>query len=306
MQANAAAVETRAMASVLALVAAFLFALAAALQQKGALGLPEISLRRPASLARLAGQTMWLVGTVALLTGYVFQAAALDRGRLAIIQPLLVTTVIFALPLGYFLTSQHVGRREVIGALVIVVGLALFALYGDPAGGLENAPGSEWAIAIAVIAVLSGVLLAFGGRGSLTTKAAVYGTVAGILFGLSAALTKPTLDYLHESIGELLSHWEPYALALAGVLGFVLQQVSLGTGKLAPSVATVSVANPIVGILLGIILLDERLSRPAWHILVACIGLGLALVGAVVIAVAREVGGKPDQSVASVPGTAPA
>ena len=51
---------------------------------------------------------MWLVGTLALLTGYVFQAAALDRGRLAIIQPLLVTTVVFALPLGY----AREGARE--------------------------------------------------------------------------------------------------------------------------------------------------------------------------------------------------
>jgi drug/metabolite transporter (DMT)-like permease len=121
-------------------------------------------------------------------------------------------------------------------------------------------------------------------------KAAVYGTIAGILFGLSAALTKPTLEYLHAGIDELLSHWEPYALAIAGVLGFVLQQVSLATGKLAPSVATVSVANPVVGILLGIVLLDERLSRPAWHVALACVGLGAALVGAIVISLARERG----------------
>ena len=123
------------MPSILALVAAFLFALAAALQQKGALNLPELTLKSPASLLRLAGQTMWLLGTVALLVGYAFQAAALDRGRLAIIQPLLVMTIVFALPLGYFLTSQRVGRNEVVGAAVIVVGLALFAWYGDPAGG---------------------------------------------------------------------------------------------------------------------------------------------------------------------------
>ena len=102
---------------------------------------------------------MWLVGTLALFAGYVFQAAALDRGRLVIIQPLLVTTVVFALPLGYFLTRQHVGRREVIGAAVIVVGLALFVLFGDPAGGRENAPGGEWAIAIAILAVVCAVLL---------------------------------------------------------------------------------------------------------------------------------------------------
>ena len=129
-------------------IAAFLFALAATLQQKGALNLPTVSLANPTSLLALAGQTMWLLGTLALLTGYVFQAAALDRGRLAIIQPLLVTTVVFALPLGYFLTRQHVGRREVVGAAVIIFGLALFAYFGDPAGGKENAPGSEWAVAI--------------------------------------------------------------------------------------------------------------------------------------------------------------
>jgi len=275
-------------ASVLALVAALLFALAATLQQKGALNLPEISLRHPASLARLIGQTMWLIGTLALFTGYGFQAAALDRGRLVIIQPLLVVTVVFALPLGYFLTGQKVGRREVLGAAVIVCGLALFAIFGDPAGGRENAPGGEWAIAIAVVVALCGALIVFGGRGGLTMKAAVYGAVAGILFGLSAALTKPTVEFLHGGVDEMLSHWEPYVLAVAGVLGFVLQQVSLGTGRLAPSVATVSVANPVVSILLGVVLLEERLSRPPWHVVVACVGLGLALVGAVVISLARQ------------------
>jgi len=276
------------MAAVLALIAAFLFALAAALQQKGALNLPTVSLASPASLLRLVGQTMWLMGTLALFAGYLFQAGALDRGRLSVIQPLLVTTVVFALPLGYFLTHQHVGRREIVGAVVIIVGLGLFVALGDPSGGKDNAPNSEWAVAILLIAVVSAVLLAFANRGGLSLKAAVYGTVAGILFGLSAALTKPTVEYLHDGVGVMLSHWQPYVLAVAGVLGFVLQQVSLGTGRLAPSVATVSVANPIVGILIGILLLDERLSRPLWHAVVAWIGLGCALVGAVVISLAHE------------------
>ena len=284
------------MAASLALVAAFLFALAATLQQKGALNLPTISLADPMSLVRLAGQTTWLIGTLALFTGYLFQAGALDRGRLSIIQPLLVTTVVFALPLGYFLTRQHVGLREVIGAVAIIIGLGLFVYFGDPAGGNENAPNSQWAIAIGLLSALSVVTLVLGSGGPLPMKAAVYGTVAGVLFGLSSALTKPTLNYLHESVGTMLSHWECYVLAVAGVLGFVLQQVSLGTGRLAPSVATVSVANPLVGILIGILLFDERLSRPGWHILVAVVGLGLALVGAVVISLAR---GTPEQEAAA-------
>jgi drug/metabolite transporter (DMT)-like permease len=294
------------LAAGLALIAAFLFALAAALQQKGALNLPTISLADPKSFVRLLGEKMWLIGTLALFTGYAFQAGALDRGRLSIIQPLLVTTVVFALPLGYFLTKQHVGRREVIGAVVILVGLALFVYFGDPAGGKDNASNAQWAITIGLISGFSVLLLIFGSGGGLTMKAAVYGTVAGVLFGLSSALTKPTLDYLHQSVSTMLSHWECYALAVAGVLGFVLQQVSLGTGRLAPSVATVSVANPVVGILIGMLLLDETLSRPAWHVVLAVTGLSLALVGAVVISLAQEAGkqasaaGAPDSAVAPV------
>jgi drug/metabolite transporter (DMT)-like permease len=272
----------------LALLAAFLFALAAALQQKGALHLPEVSLRSPKSIALLAAQRMWLIGTIALLAGYLFQAAALDRGRLAVIQPLLVTTVVFALPLGYVLTNQVVGRRQVAGAAVILLGLAVFTVFGDPAGGRDSAPGWEWAIVIVLVGAVCGALIALGSRGGPSAKAAVYGTAAGILFGLSAALTKTTVEYLHEGVGVMLEHWEPYALAVAGILGFVLQQVSLGTGRLAPSVATVSVANPVVGIMIGIVLLDERLARPTWHVVVAVVSLAFALVGAVLISLSEE------------------
>ena len=100
----------------------------------------------------------------------------------------------------------------------------------------------------------------------------------------------------------MLSHWHCYALAVAGVLGFVLQQVSLGTGRLAPSVATVSVCNPLVGVLLGIAIFDERLSRPLWHVVVAVIGLVLALGGAVLISLASQ----PDPEPEEVPGSSAA
>jgi drug/metabolite transporter (DMT)-like permease len=281
-------------AATLALLAAFLFALAATLQQKGALSLPKVSLAEPSSLLKLLGQTMWLLGTAAMLIGYVVQAAALDRGQVSIVQPLLVTTVVFALPLGYYLTAQHVGRREVLGALVIIVGLALFTIYGHPAEGNGNAPGTDWLIVIGLVAIVAGAMVSFASRGGPSMKAALYGSAAGVLFGLSASLTKPTLNYLADGVGEMLSHWEPYVLAVVGILGFVLQQISLGTGRLAPSVATVSTVNPFVSILIGTFLLDERLSRPAWHIVVAIVGLVLALGGAVVISISTE-GAKSDQ-----------
>ena len=139
------------MAEVLALWAAFFFALAATLQQKGALRMGEVSLGSPSSFVQLAKQRFWLLGTVALLFGYAFQAGALDRGPLAVIQPLLVLTIVFALPLGYWLTSQLVGRTEIFGAGVVVLWLALFTVVGEAAEGRDNAPGNEWAIVTVLV-----------------------------------------------------------------------------------------------------------------------------------------------------------
>jgi hypothetical protein len=276
-------------AEILALVAAFFFALAATLQQKGALGMGEVSLGSPSSFLRLARQTWWLLGTAALLGGYAFQAVALANGRLAVIQPLLVTTIVFALPLGYLLTSQVITRREVLGAGVVVLGLAVFTTVGQAADGNDNAPAGEWAVAVLVFSAIAAVLLVLGGRGSLVRKAGLYGASAGVLFGLSASLCKPTVEILGDSgVEAVLTSWELYAFAASGILAFVVQQVSLATGKLAASVATVSVCNPLVGITIGTLLLDERLADPAWHKIVAYSGLGLALVGAVVISMSTE------------------
>jgi len=276
-------------AEALALFAAFFFALAATLQQKGALGMGEVSLGSPSSFLQLARQKIWLVGTGALLVGYALQAGALDRGRLAVIQPLLVMTIVFALPLGYWLTNQRVGRTEVVGACVVVLGLAVFTVVGEAAEGRDNAPANEWAIVTVLVVLASVVLIVLGGRGSIGRKAGLYGAAAGILFGLSASLCKPTVEIFHDDgLWTTFSSWEFYAFALAGIIAFVIQQVSLATGRLAASVATVSVFNPLVSILIGTLLLDERLSEPTWHKLVAYTGLALALAGAVAISRSTE------------------
>jgi drug/metabolite transporter (DMT)-like permease len=286
-------------AEILAIVAAFFFALAATLQQKGALGMGEVSLGSPKSFVNLAKQTWWLAGTVALLAGYGFQAVALANGRLAVIQPLLVTTIVFALPLGYFLTSQTINRREVLGAGVVVLGLAIFTVVGDAADGNDNAPANQWAIAVLGFGLIAAALIVLGNKGSLVRKAGLYGACAGVLYGLSASLCKPTVEILgDDGIGAVLTSWEAYAFAIAGILAFVVQQVSLATGKLAASVAAVSVCNPLVSIVIGTLLLDERLAEPTWHKVVAYCGLGVALFGAIVISVATE-GDKAESTTAA-------
>ena len=293
------------MAELFALVAACLFALAATLQQKGALGMGEVSLGEPSSFVRLARQTWWLLGTLALLAGYVFQAVALDHGKLAVIQPLLVTTIVFALPLGYLLTQQRVNREQVVAAGLVVLGLALFIGVGDAASGNDDAPSWEWAITIVVLGIASALLVVLGKRGSLARKAAAFGACAGLLYGLSASLWKPAAETLDaDGVAGLLSNWEFWAFAVAGIVAFLVQQVSLATGRLAPSVAMTSVLNPLVGIMVGTLLLDERLAEPTWHKVVAYAALGLALAAAVTITRATEGAKTADAADADSPSVA--
>ena len=274
-----------ALAAVLAILAAVSFAFASTLWQRASMA-SGIEAGHGKGFLRLLTNWVWLLGLVAQIVGVLLQAAALDRGRVAIIQPLLVTTIIWALPLGYFLTHQTIARRHIVGAAIIVVGLAIFGSFGDPAGGLDDAPTSDWISAYLVIAAVCVGILLIGRRGGMSAKAAIYGTVAGILYGVAAVLMKPVVERLHaDGVEQVLANWQLWVMAVTGIGGFYLQQISLSVGRLAASVATTSVANPVVSVLLGVLVLQERLDRtPPWHAVVAIGALAVALLGAVIIA----------------------
>lgn len=276
------------MPEVLALIAAFAFALAATLQQKGLLGMGD-RLAGVRGFLALATQRWWLLGTVSLLLGYVFQARALVNGQLAIVQSLLVTTIVFALPLGRWLTDQVVNRAEIVAAGVVMAGLAAFTFFGDEGTGRSSAPTSAWVLTFLVFGLLAGGLVVIGQRAEPGLRAAYLGAAAGVLYALSAAMWKPTSTALSDGgVGGLLTSWEFYAWGAAAVIAFIVQQLSLATGHLASSVATVSVFNPIVSVMIGIVVLQERLADPAWHKVVAFAGLAVAMLAAIEITRATE------------------
>lgn len=279
------------MASLLALLSAVCFALAAALQQRGELLLARggAPVEGFGSLVRLLRVPVWLLGTLVLLVGYVTQGNALDRGRLIVVQPLLVTTIVWALPLGRWLSGQQVVRRQVLGALVVAVGLAMFTLVGDPDAGRNNAPTADFVIAIVVVSAIAlGLGLLSRRTARVALRAAALGAAAGVLFGLRATITKPVVEELHVSLSDVLGDWRTYCAIGFGLTAFAVQQLSLAAGQLAPAMAAVSVADPVVSVFLGIALFLERLTRPTWHAVVAALALLAALAGAVMITLASR------------------
>jgi len=84
-------------AGVIALVAAVLFGLSTALQQRGTLQSSERSANVRFSL-QIVRRPAWLLGIAVMVVGGLLQIAAQTLGDLVVIQPILASSLVFALP----------------------------------------------------------------------------------------------------------------------------------------------------------------------------------------------------------------
>ncbi|MGI8714198.1 MAG: DMT family transporter [Solirubrobacteraceae bacterium] len=268
---------------VLSLASAMLFAVGTVLQQRAGVSAPTAGAHAGLVL-RMARRPVWLAGVVSDGLGFVAQAAALSIGRLAVVQPLLVVSVVFALPLGVRLSHQRVGRGEVAAAALVVVAVVAFLAVASPSGGRGEAPLSDWLVIAGICGAVCAPIVLLGRRGPATRRAALTATAAGILFALSAALTKAVVDELHAGLLHVISSWELYALAGIGYASMTLNQLALNTGALAATVAASTASDPIVSVVLGLVLFDESLHLTGLRAIATLVSLAVALLGTTVLA----------------------
>jgi drug/metabolite transporter (DMT)-like permease len=271
---------------VLALVAAFLFALGLVLQEKAAATLPAEAVGK-GFLVRLARQPVWLLGLAAQGLGFVAQAIALGIGRMVIVQPLLVASIVFALPLGRLLEGRRIRREEWLGAALVTAGLGALLLVSKPAQGSDDASILSWAVIGGITLGLAVVLFALARGRAPALRAGLLGAAGGILFGLAAALTKTTVSLLDDGIGAVFGDWHVYALAGISIAAFWLEQAALQTGALAAAVATTMAFDPLSSLVFGIVLFDEALHESAVGYALSAIALATALAGLVLLARAK-------------------
>jgi drug/metabolite transporter (DMT)-like permease len=278
---------------ILAVAAALFFALGTVLQQKAGLDDPAEG-SSAGLLVQMARRPVWLVGISCDGLGFICQFIALSVGSLAVVQPLLVLSVVFALPLGVVFTRQSVHRIDVAAAVVVTGGLIAFLTIANPHGGRQDAPLGDWLITGVVVLAITAPLL-LGSRRARTpaAKAAFLGIATGILFGLSAALTDVTGHRFDDGILTVFTAWPLYALVVVGYISMTLSQLSLNTGALAPAVATQMSFDPITSLVLAIALLHESLDSSPIEVVATVAALAAALGGVAVLARAQEAAEPP-------------
>ncbi|GAB2647077.1 DMT family transporter [Prescottella soli] len=273
---------------VCALIAAFLFACASVAQQRAASAVPEDQ----ALIASLIRSPRWWAGLLGDGGGYLMQVAALALGSVLVVQPLLVTALLFALPLSARFSGYRFTRSAWLLAGALTVSLAVFLVVGNPTAGNVDAPWSAWAIPLtAVVAVtVAATLIGWSQRVDAGWRALLLGGASGALYGVAVAFTKYVTDLFERGLPEVLGAWQTYALLAAGIVGVYLQQRAFQVGPLSASLPAMTIGEPVIAIFLGMTVLDERLqvSGPA----VALVGVALAVMVYTTIALSRDQAGR--------------
>ncbi len=273
----------------LAVCAAVFMAIGIVVRQRATIDVPAHQGVSTVMFTTLLRRPLWWAGTAAAVLGYVFQALALIKGSLILVQPLLVSALLFALPLSARLAGRRVTRREWMWAGLLTVSLAVFVLLARP-GVQESAASVPVSTIVSIVCggiIVGCVVIAVRTGG--WKRAVLLAVAVGVLFGVVAVLTKIVMHIADQrGLFQLLATPAPYALVILGVVATLLQQSAFHAGAMQTSVPTMLVLEPVVAVFLGAILLGEELEAGRYEAI--ALTLAIAAMTAATVALGRDEG----------------
>ena len=206
----------------------------------------------------LMSNPLWLLGWAALAGAFVFQAVALHNGPISVVQPLLVTELVFVLVLRWLWFHQSIRRVTWWAAGLTCVSLTVFLTMAEPTGGSALPTSGAWASASTATAASAALLALLALGGSPGRRAALLGASASVLWALVATFIKATTDTLTQ-FGPLgmFTHWPLYALAVTALSAEFLMQAAFHVGPLSMSQPFIVIVDPIVSIALSVWVFGE-------------------------------------------------
>jgi drug/metabolite transporter (DMT)-like permease len=267
---------------VFALCAAIFMAVGIVVRQRATMDLPAEDGVSTVMFTTLLRRPIWWAGTGSAVLGYVFQALALSTGSLILVQPLLVSALLFTLPLSARLGKRSVTRSEWLWAGLLTVGLAVFVLLARPGDQDTPAPlPTSTIVAIGVGVVILGCVVAAIRIGGWQ-RAALLAVAVGVLFGVVAVTTKIVMHVANaRGLLALLATPAPYALIVLGIIATLLQQSAFHAGALQMTVPTMLVLEPVVAVLLGAVVLGEQLEAGRYEAIALTVAV-IAMISATV------------------------
>jgi drug/metabolite transporter (DMT)-like permease len=283
-----------AVACAVATSVAFLF------KHRGAVLAAPVSVRHPLQGAVDLFRSKWFaVGWAVAVGAWVLHVGALALAPLSIVQAVLSGGLVFLAVFAERFFGFRLGRRQWVGVLITVAGLAIIG----STSGSGDGETPEYAPA-ALIVVECGILVASGAVAAVSTHRQVspaaqgllLGATAGALFGVSDIAIKFLADDIASGVLELISPWTAAAV-IASVGAFYASARGLQLGPGVDVIALTSVAANLVAIVGGILVFRDPVGSGALEITGRMLAFCLVIVGAALIpAPVRATDAPPDAS----------
>ncbi|MEW2286163.1 DMT family transporter [Streptomyces sp. NPDC047841] len=229
-------------------------------------------------VAELARRPAWLIGMAGVVCAAVFQSLALVNGPLALVQPLFILELPFALLVAAPLMHRRLPPWGWWGVGGCVAGLALLLVAAAPHGATDQAGLVRWvpALCLCVGAMTAAVLLAGRGRPP-ARRAALLAAASATGNALTAALLKSASGtFADRGLAEFLRSWQTYGFALAGAAAVILLENALQAGPLVAAQPALTIGDAVVSLSLGVFLFGERIRTGWWLVPEVCGGLLIA------------------------------
>lgn len=284
------------MVFVVGILAALSFGLGWVLQQRVAARAALSELLSYRLVWHLMHHREWWLGIAAMVCGQALGALALQLGPVALVEPLLSTNLLFAFLIAGALGRRRAQWREIVGALLLSAALGVFIGVGDPTGPKHPTPA--WGAGLVAVCVIGGLALLLvsvaksKGMTHLATEAVLLATAAGILYGLQDVSTQAALvSYDDHGLMFLINSPWAYIVIGAAASGILMSQSAFRAARLDFSLPPTAVAEPIVGILLSLFILDDTLSVRIGPLIAEALCLVAMVAGVVIIGRSEMLGG---------------
>ena len=209
---------------------------------------------------------LWWVGVFSALFGYFLQIVALSFGTLLIVQPILVLSLMFTLPLSARYEGRKIPLSETLWAGVLTLAVAVTVILGRPTPGQPEPDLPVWLMSLGIGVAIIGVVYLVALKQAPWLRALLLGCVTGAIMGFLAVLSKAVVNiFTLRGIIDVALSWELYGLIIAAAVGTAVQQASFNAGPLKNSLPAMTVVEPLVAFVLGYVILGEKFHVTGWE-----------------------------------------
>jgi drug/metabolite transporter (DMT)-like permease len=235
-------------------------------------------------LKRLLTRPSWILGTFMLGLAIVCQLAALSVAPLIVVQPLGAIALVITTLLNARVSGHSPTRKSLIAIGACVGGIFIFvffaAIFAVEQGISDRQLFTILAILLVVIIVLGGCWLILRHR----MRALFYVVGAGILYGFVATLAKAVIERVKAEQFEWVTLVCVIALVAASVVGAYFVQTAYSSGPPDLVIAGLTVVDPMIAVLIGMLVLGEAAAAPPWVLVCFAVAGAIAIWGVVGLA----------------------